>query len=130
MTASDGYRAVRPRSVHALKTVQPWFGLLWDDAKHFEARKFDRFYQEGDALRLREFTDAGTYTGREVRAVVDCLLTSDDHEGIREGYCIMSITITGRIESFDQEEANSKSVPSTSKGLEQASFDQEEQVGE
>jgi ASC-1-like (ASCH) protein len=81
---------------HTLKTISPYFELLWSGAKTFECRLNDRGYQVGDELRLREYDASNsTYRGSEIHAVVTHILY-DDHVGVAEGYCVMSIKLLGK----------------------------------
>lgn len=58
---------------HDLKLSSLFFDDVETGKKPFELRFNDRDYQEGDVLRLREW-DGNSYTGRETRKRVTCVL--------------------------------------------------------
>jgi hypothetical protein len=66
-----------PITTHDLKTVQPWFDLLWKGEKTFEIRRNDRGgFMPGQGLRLREWKN-NEFTGRYVQCQID-----DVYEGM------------------------------------------------
>jgi hypothetical protein len=77
--------------VHALKTL-PEFFIEVGVTKFFEVRKDDRNYQVGDILWLQEWTYEDSFTGESKRFKVTFLSGSRQDSGIKEGYCVMSIT--------------------------------------
>lgn len=82
---------VMDAEVHELKTVQPYFDAVWNNQKAFELRKDDRGFKEGDYLLLREYNaDAGTYSGRSVRALIT--FVSDYPDALRPGYVALGIS--------------------------------------
>ena len=64
--------------------------LFRSKVKKFELRKNDRDYHVGDRLKMLEYKD-GEYTGRVINAEVTFML--NDYEGLKEGYCILSIEL-------------------------------------
>lgn len=80
---------------HRLKTLPAYFEEIAAGRKSFEVRKDDREppYCSGDTLLLEEFAEGSHFTGRWVRANVGYVLRG---EYCKDGYCIMSITMTGR----------------------------------
>lgn len=74
---------------HILKTVQPWFDLLWEGSKDWECRVNDRGFLAGDRLYLREW-DGEEYLGRLVEADIACV--HHDVPGVIKGYVILSLT--------------------------------------
>lgn len=77
--------------VHELKTVQPFFNQVAEGKKKFELRKNDRYFQRGDILVLREWSNSvGAYMGNEVVVRVTTVL--DQFVGLQQGYCILSIS--------------------------------------
>ena len=74
---------------HQLKTLPHFFEQVEQLNKHFELRKDDRGFEEGDRLILSEYDPEEGFTGREVWVIVNYILR--DFEGLREGYCIMDI---------------------------------------
>lgn len=81
---------------HELKTVFPFFGLVWDGKKKFELRKNDRDFKAGDILVLKEYDAAdNSYSGREVTAKVTLIMTA--YEGaITEGWAVLSIDVLAK----------------------------------
>lgn len=77
-------------TVHEIKIANCYFEDVKQGIKKFELRKNDRDYKVGDKLKMMEFKD-GEYTGRIINAVITFML--DDYEGIKEGYCILSIDL-------------------------------------
>jgi hypothetical protein len=55
---------------HELKTLPEYWHRVNTLQKRFEIRRNDRDYREGDRLILREWTEAGGYTGNYLRANV------------------------------------------------------------
>lgn len=76
--------------VHEIKIANCYFEDVKNEIKRFELRKNDRNYKVGDRLKMMEFKD-GEYTGRVINAVVTFILK--DYEGIKEGYCILSVKL-------------------------------------
>ena len=76
--------------VHEIKIANCYFEDVKNEIKRFELIKNDRNYKVGDRLKMMEFKD-GEYTGRVINAVVTFIL--EDYEGIKEGYCILSIKL-------------------------------------
>lgn len=90
---------------HVLKTTPSYFALLWSGAKTFEIRLDDRGYQKGDRVVLREY-DFRNYSGREVHAVVGCVIASTpdvrDRRGFRgNGFVVFSLTQVERVEPLE-----------------------------
>nr|WP_294490620.1 DUF3850 domain-containing protein [uncultured Anaerosporobacter sp.] len=77
-------------TVHEIKIANCYFEDVKQGIKKFELRKNDRDYKVGDKLKMMEFKD-GEYTGRMLNAVITFIL--EDYEGIKEGYCILSIDL-------------------------------------
>lgn len=82
---------------HALKTVEPHFTELWEGRKTFELRKNDRDFKVGDRLFLRLY-DGQTFGNKGLMAEVTHIL-SDFPDGLKEGYCILSIEPLFRVEA-------------------------------
>ena len=67
--------ATTPGQTHELKCWPEYFQAVKSGAKTFEVRKWDRPYQVGDALLLREYEPkSGEYTGDEITREVTYLL--------------------------------------------------------
>ena len=77
------------RTIHELKILPTYFEAVQKRNKKFELRKNDRNFHRGDILRLQEWDDE-KYTGNEVDVLVQYILY-DWHDGLQDGYCIMSI---------------------------------------
>lgn len=83
---------------HQLKCLPEFFKEIRARTKRFEVRKGDRDFSVGDYLVLREWiqTDpyslGGYYTGEQEVRKVTYILTHDEFgEGIKRGYCVMSL---------------------------------------
>lgn len=76
--------------VHEIKIANCYFEDVKNEIKMFELRKNDRNYKVGDKLKMMEYKD-GEYTGRVINTIVTFILK--DYEGIKEGYCILSIKL-------------------------------------
>lgn len=77
--------------IHELKTIQPYYELVFMGHKSFEVRKNDRNYKSGDTLILREFNPlTKNYSGRTLARKVDYILEGGQF-GIEKDYVVMSI---------------------------------------
>lgn len=77
--------------VHELKTVQPFFDMIFYGRKRFELRKNDRDFNFDDILVLREYEPGhDRYTGCKINVRVTSML--QNYPGLEEGYCILSIS--------------------------------------
>ena len=74
---------------HTLKVWPQFFAALDSGAKGFEVRKDDRNFQVGDILRLREWSEASGYSGRETTRTVSYVLR--DWAGLSPDYVVMSL---------------------------------------
>ena len=64
---------------HELKTINPYFEMVWNGNKKFELRKNDRDFQKGDALVLKEYIPVeNRYTGRTIWCMITCVITYTD----------------------------------------------------
>jgi hypothetical protein len=80
--------------MHELKTIQPFFDLVYDGKKDFEIRKNDRNFQSGDILWLREYDkDCLMFLRRSIICQVTCIIHRDKFAGLAIGYCAMGIEI-------------------------------------
>lgn len=73
---------------HELKTVPPYFDMVWKRIKRFEIRKNDRDFQPDDIVILREWS-GGQYTGRELRRRISIII--EEFSGLEEGYCVFGL---------------------------------------
>ena len=67
-------------------------------AAGFDLRKKDNRYKQGDIVELMEFAE-GRYTGRSAKAKITYLL--EDHTGLEEGYCIMTLKLFDKVSETD-----------------------------
>ncbi|TNY96431.1 DUF3850 domain-containing protein [Vibrio parahaemolyticus] len=80
---------------HELKILPQYFDAQLSGAKPFEVRCFDRDYQVGDEILLREIhppynvARPGAYTGRTILLIITYLLSGHDFEGIATGYVVL-----------------------------------------
>lgn len=86
---------------HKLKIEKRWFDRILEDEKKCELRKNDRDFQVGDLItfivsRIEEGDDGNYYRippyQRDEKFVITHVLTSDMCEGLKNGYCVLSIT--------------------------------------
>ena len=77
---------------HDLKIWPEFFQPLLSGEKPFELRKDDRGFRAGDTLLLKEWTQRGGYTGREVTAMVTYVLSGF---GLKDGWVVMAIKPVG-----------------------------------
>lgn len=78
--------------IHELKCWPEYFKEQIEGHKNFEIRFYDRSFNVGDVLFLREFT-GGEYTGRFVYLLISYMLTSKEFKGIADGYAILSTKV-------------------------------------
>lgn len=78
--------------IHELKILPEFYDAVCCGDKRFEIRKNDRNFHTGDILRLKEW-DGEKYTGEELDVLVRYVLF-DWQDGLKNGYCIMSIDTT------------------------------------
>lgn len=75
---------------HELKTIDPYFEMVWNGNKKFELRKNDRDFKKGDALVLKEYKpEGGIYTGRKVHCYISDVVYFP--EGLKDGYVALCI---------------------------------------
>jgi Domain of unknown function (DUF3850) len=88
---------------HELKTVQPFFEMVWSGEKTFEVRFDDRNFKVGDRLALLEFDPVAEFefapnvedaprTCRKVEANVERIFNSLEFPGLREGYVVIFLS--------------------------------------
>ena len=84
--------------IHNLKIWPKFYQAVKDGRKRFEVRENDRQFEEGDILRLQEWSEANGYTGEEMMVPVTYILYGSSF-GVRDGYYVMpigeEINITG-----------------------------------
>jgi ParB family transcriptional regulator, chromosome partitioning protein len=84
------------RKVHELKTAPSSFRPVVEGYKTFEFRRDDRGFDVGDILRLREWTPAGSYTGRSIDVEVTYILCGPAF-GVPRGYVVMAIEVVSEL---------------------------------
>ena len=83
-------------TTHALKTHPEHFAAIISGDKTFEVRYNDRAFAVGDILCLLEWQPLpGGFTGRAAVRRVTHLLDSEQFEGVKDGWCILSIKEVG-----------------------------------
>jgi hypothetical protein len=75
---------------HSLKTWPPFFEEVVSGDKTFEVRINDRGFDEGDLLKLCEYTPDNGYTGREIVKKVSYVMLGGAF-GLKEGWVIMGL---------------------------------------
>lgn len=74
---------------HRLKTINPYFDLVWNGKKTAELRYDDRGYQVGDTLLLVEYcVDNDSYSNRVIQGVITHILK--DFDGLTQGWVMLS----------------------------------------
>lgn len=77
---------------HEVKILPKFFAEVIAGNKTAEIRKDDRDYKVGDTLILKEYDkDNGGYTGRWISFKITNVLTSDEFEGLRKDYVMLSL---------------------------------------
>lgn len=94
MTDTPSPQTTREIPVHDLKTVPPWFAMVFHGEKTAELRKHDRRFEIGNLLRLREWhPDESRYSGSEVLAEITSIVTDADGPWLTEGHCMLSFKV-------------------------------------
>lgn len=81
---------MRPCNTHELKILPQWFADVMTGKKNFEIRRYDRDFQEGDYLLLKEW-DKGRYTGREITKRIQYIYEGDGTYGLSDEFCILGL---------------------------------------
>ncbi len=76
--------------IHGLKILPKYYEAVATGNKNFEVRKNDRNFKVGDYVYLKEFENR-RYTGRGAFRVITYVLTSEEFEGIADGYCVFGM---------------------------------------
>lgn len=80
-------------TTHQLKTWPEFFEPVAAQRKNFEVRKFDRLFNEGDTLDLREWDQSiKVYTGRRVTRKIEYILQGGQF-GIEPGYVVLGLSV-------------------------------------
>lgn len=77
---------------HELKTHPEPFVATMAGRKPYEVRRADRAFGVGDELILREWTAAGGYTGRSIRAGI-LYVTEPNTWGLPPDLCVLGIRV-------------------------------------
>lgn len=83
-------------STHEMKSQPQFFEEILADRKTHDLRRDDRMFETGDTVRLREWSEAAGYTGREAMVEITyitdvtspCVYSSD---ALHPNFCILSI---------------------------------------
>lgn len=82
---------VRNQTVHELKTVNPFFHLVYSRVKNFELRYADRNYKVGDTLVLKEWDPDGlSFTGKSCTRIVTYIMYGNQF-GLRGEWVLMQL---------------------------------------
>ena len=93
---------------HTLKAWPEPFSAVWRGHKSHEVRRFDRDYNVGDLLVLREFDPATSqYSGREIHAEVTHI-TLPGNFGLPSDVGVMSIE---KVRQFTRPSPNGRAAP-------------------
>jgi hypothetical protein len=88
---------LKPPRIHELKAWPYYFDQVWRGIKPFEFRRDDRGFAAGDGVRLREWSHDGGYTGREIGAIITCVVGAEGDPrlsvGIPPGYVILGLHV-------------------------------------
>ena len=74
---------------HSVKCEKQYYQLAVDGIKTFEVRLYDRKYDVGDLLVLREINELGRFTGRSHLFKIVYIL--NDCRFVKDGYIILGI---------------------------------------
>lgn len=77
--------------IHELKTLQPFFWMVWDGEKTAEIRKDDRGFKIADVLILREWSPNTGYSGCYMEMSITSIVRAEDFpDALQPGYCLLS----------------------------------------
>lgn len=79
--------------VHQLKILPQDYQLIKEGSKTFELREYDRNFNVGDILVLREYEEATGYTEREIIKQISYVFKGGEH-GLDEEFCILGLKNT------------------------------------
>lgn len=82
---------------HNLKTLPVHFKEVYAYNKTGELRFNDRDFKLGDFLILEEWDSVSLYSGRRVQAMITHVLTSEEFQGLKEGFVLLSMSGLKRI---------------------------------
>ena len=82
-----------PRKTKQLRMASSYYDDILNGNMSFWFCKDDHFHI-GDSLDLMEFKE-GRHTGRTIQTEITYIL--NDYTGLEDGYCILSIKVTGAI---------------------------------
>jgi hypothetical protein len=87
-------------TIHFLKCWPVYMGRVLNGSKRFEIRNNDRDFQTGDTIILQEWDPKRElYTDQNYRPRFNIDYVLHDHEGLKAGFVIMSLTpLTDQIE--------------------------------
>lgn len=87
---------------HELKIWPDYFRWVDDGHKSFEVRRYDRNFQPGQTLLLREW-DPGSkeYTGRQVERKISFMMTGGKH-GIESGFCVLQLREVATVKALEE----------------------------
>lgn len=76
---------------HYLKTINPYFGDLWEWKKTFEVRLNDRNFKVGDTLNLLEYDSIQKkFSGKKVVTRITYILS--EFKGLQKNYIVMGLS--------------------------------------
>jgi hypothetical protein len=85
-----------------LKTWPKFYQDIVDGKKKFELRKFDRPFQLGATVILREYDNVKGYTGRRACVEITYILHGDyENFGIKNGYGIFGFKLINPTINYD-----------------------------
>lgn len=76
--------------IHILKSYPYNFQAVVDRTMSFQLRKFDRNYNIGDLVFLKECSEEGLYTGRTQVAAINNIVIGC---GLEDGYAILNLEL-------------------------------------
>lgn len=76
---------------HELKTLEPFFSMVWSGEKTAEIRKHDRGFKVADVLVLREWSPEAGYSGCYMEMRITSIVKAEDFpDALQPGYCLLS----------------------------------------
>lgn len=90
-----------PKTLHELKTIEPYFSMVLKEEKTFEVRKNDRNFKEGDYIILRHYdAEKKIYSGWFVACQVTYVLYNCP--GLDSDYVAMGIELLAHGADYDR----------------------------
>lgn len=80
-------------TVYEMRVFPENFKAIKEGKKKFEVVKNDKNYNVGEYIDLREFDIGKGYTGEMLCLKIVYMMTSNQVEGLKDGYCVLGIEV-------------------------------------